>query len=115
MSRTAPSPNAVKYLTWHRPASSPSSSRNPLGPTSEDKGVDNNTDLFKSTCTNSGDHALTLHRLYAWERKLYDEVKVTGLVLCPCVRTIYMEKYACIYFLILHPIIINLKLHMGSN
>lgn len=29
---------------------------------------------------NSGSHSLTLGRLYAWEKKLYEEVKVNHLI-----------------------------------
>lgn len=35
-----------------------------------------NRNLFDNFCMASGSHASTLDRLYAWERKLYDEVKV---------------------------------------
>lgn len=77
----APPPNEVKCLTWHGSASSrSSSSRNPLGPTSKDEVDDLSSNLFGSICMNSGSHASTLDRLYAWERKLYDEVKVSGIV-----------------------------------
>lgn len=77
----APPPTEVKYLTWHRSASSrSSSSRNPLGPTSRDEGDDLSSNLFGSICMNSGSHASTLDRLYAWERKLYDEVKASGFI-----------------------------------
>jgi len=53
-----------------------SSSRNPLGPNSKDDIEDLTNNLFDSLCMISGSHASTLDRLYAWERKLYDEVKV---------------------------------------
>ncbi|ONK54811.1 uncharacterized protein A4U43_UnF11050 [Asparagus officinalis] len=77
----APPQNDVKYLTWHRSASSrSSSSRNPLGPTSKDEVDDPSSNLFGSICMNSGSHASTLDRLYAWERKLYDEVKASGII-----------------------------------
>lgn len=67
----------VKYLTWHRTASSrSSSSRNPLGANSKDDIDDSTDNVFESICMISGSHASTLDRLYAWERKLYDEVKV---------------------------------------
>ncbi|XP_054796891.1 protein ALTERED PHOSPHATE STARVATION RESPONSE 1-like [Prosopis cineraria] len=76
-----PSQNLVKYLTWHGTESSrSSSSRNPLGENSKD-GVENITsNIFDNFCMISGSHASTLDRLYAWERKLYDEVKASGLV-----------------------------------
>jgi len=73
-----PAQNSVKYLTWHRTASSrSSSSRNPLGAANSIDNVEEHTNnLFDSSCMISGSHASTLDRLYAWERKLYDEVKV---------------------------------------
>jgi hypothetical protein len=67
----------MKYLTWHRTASSrSSSSRNPLGANSKDDMGDIAGNLFDNICMISSSHASTLDRLYAWERKLYDEVKV---------------------------------------
>ncbi|KAI9100902.1 hypothetical protein K1719_024026 [Acacia pycnantha] len=76
-----PAQNSVKYLTWHRTASSrSSSSRNPLGANSKDDMEEVTSNLFDNFCMNSGSHASTLDRLYAWERKLYDEVKASGLV-----------------------------------
>eukprot|EP00268_Persea_americana_P015805 TRINITY_DN1743_c0_g1_i3.p1 TRINITY_DN1743_c0_g1~~TRINITY_DN1743_c0_g1_i3.p1 ORF type:complete len:785 (-),score=173.33 TRINITY_DN1743_c0_g1_i3:708-3062(-) len=72
--------NAIKYLTWHRSTSSrSSSSRIPLS-TSKDNTEDSSGNLFNSFCMNSGSHASTLNRLYAWERKLYDEVKASGII-----------------------------------
>ncbi|XP_010243726.1 PREDICTED: uncharacterized protein LOC104587714 isoform X2 [Nelumbo nucifera] len=74
-----PAPTEVKYLTWHRSASScSSSSRNPLCSTLKDDMQDINN--YNSFCMNSGSHASTLDRLYAWERKLYDEVKASGMI-----------------------------------
>ncbi|KAF8398096.1 hypothetical protein HHK36_017022 [Tetracentron sinense] len=73
-----PVQTAIKYLTWHRTTSSrSSSSRNPLGTSS--KGDNEDISLFENFCMNSGSHASTLDRLYAWERKLYDEVKTNSL------------------------------------
>ncbi|ONL97491.1 hypothetical protein ZEAMMB73_Zm00001d028960 [Zea mays] len=73
-----PPPQAeVKYLTWHRSMSSlSSSSRIPLGTTSKEDTDGLNGNIFGGVYMNSGSHASTLDRLYAWERKLYDEVKV---------------------------------------
>ncbi|KAJ0977553.1 hypothetical protein J5N97_013027 [Dioscorea zingiberensis] len=74
-------PNDVKYLTWHRSASSlSSSSRNIMGATSKDDVEEFNDNDFNSICMNAGSHASTLDRLYAWERKLYDEVKASGII-----------------------------------
>ncbi|KAI4308297.1 hypothetical protein L6164_031386 [Bauhinia variegata] len=76
-----PPQNSVKYITWHRTTSSrSSSSRNPLGANSRDDLEDPTSNLFDNFCMISGSHASTLDRLYAWERKLYDEVKASGMV-----------------------------------
>ncbi|KAG5109545.1 hypothetical protein JHK82_038768 [Glycine max] len=76
-----PAQNSVKYLTWHRTVSSrSSSSRNPLGANSIDNAEDHANNLFDNSCMISGSHASTLDRLYAWERKLYDEVKASEIV-----------------------------------
>ncbi|XP_027343879.1 nitrate regulatory gene2 protein-like [Abrus precatorius] len=76
-----PAQNSVKYLTWHRTMSSrSSSSRNPLGANSKDDIEDLTNNLFDNFCMISGSHASTLDRLYAWERKLYDEVKASGVI-----------------------------------
>ncbi|XVF46390.1 hypothetical protein PTKIN_Ptkin03bG0023000 [Pterospermum kingtungense] len=76
-----PPQTAVKYLTWHRTTSSrSSSSANPLGLNSKDDVEELSNNLFNNTCMFSGSHASTLDRLYAWERKLYDEVKASELV-----------------------------------
>lgn len=70
----------IKYLTWHRTASSRSSlSRNLIDSTFKDDREDSGN-LLNSFCMNSGSHVSTLDRLYAWERKLYDEVKASGLI-----------------------------------
>ncbi|CAM8972947.1 unnamed protein product [Rhodiola kirilowii] len=67
-----PTPNQVMYLTWHRTTSSrSSSSKAPVGTATYPM------DIY---CMNSGSHASTLDRLYAWERKLYDEVKASEIV-----------------------------------
>lgn len=71
-----PAQAAMKYLTWHRTGSSrSSSSRNPLGLNLKDDTEELNDNYIGSVCMISGSHASTLDRLYAWERKLYDEVK----------------------------------------
>ncbi|KAJ6365541.1 hypothetical protein OIU76_030340 [Salix suchowensis] len=73
--------NDVKYLTWHRTTSSQSSSsRTPLGLNAKDDSDDPVGNLFDNSCMISGSHASTLDRLYAWERKLYDEVKASEMV-----------------------------------
>ncbi|XVF05640.1 hypothetical protein REPUB_Repub05bG0190000 [Reevesia pubescens] len=77
-----PPQTGVKYLTWHRTTSSrSSSSRNPLGLNAKDDIEELSDNLFyNNTCMISGSHASTLDRLYAWERKLYDEVKASELI-----------------------------------
>ncbi|KAJ4978914.1 hypothetical protein NE237_009694 [Protea cynaroides] len=76
-----PAATTVKYLTWHRTTSSHSlSSRNLLGSASKDNAEDVSSDMFSNFYMNSGSHASTLDRLYAWERKLYDEVKASGMI-----------------------------------
>ncbi|EPS68521.1 hypothetical protein M569_06246, partial [Genlisea aurea] len=69
-----PSQNSVKYLTWHRSTSS----RNLLGANSMESDLGSN--LFENSFMNSGSHASTLDRLYAWEKKLYDEVKAAQIL-----------------------------------
>lgn len=67
----------TKYLTWHRTTSShSSSSRNPLGAQASDDIGDLTSNIYDNFCMVSGSHASTLDRLHAWEKKLYDEVKV---------------------------------------
>ncbi|KAL2322267.1 hypothetical protein Fmac_026646 [Flemingia macrophylla] len=73
--------NSVKYLTWHRTMSSLSfSSRNPPVANAKDDIEDLTSNIFDNFCMISGSHVSTLDRLYAWERKLYDEVKASGIV-----------------------------------
>lgn len=70
----------MKYLTWHRTTSfRSSSSRNPLDSNSREGVEDLTSDLFENSYMISGGHASTLDRLFAWEKKLYDEVKVFTL------------------------------------
>ncbi|GER55014.1 hypothetical protein STAS_32644 [Striga asiatica] len=79
--RQEPPQNSVKYLTWHRTTSFRSgSSRNLLSANSTNSADDLANNLFDNSCMVSGSHASTLDRLYAWEKKLYDEVK-SGQVL----------------------------------
>lgn len=72
-----PVKHATKVIHWKRSASSrSSSSRNPLATASKDDGEDSGSDFIEEFCMIAGSHCSTLDRLYAWERKLYDEVKV---------------------------------------
>ncbi|XP_072959585.1 uncharacterized protein [Typha angustifolia] len=76
-----PATNEIKYLTWHGSVSSlSSSSRNPIGASSRDNVEDFTDEPLTGICMNSGSHASTLDRLYAWERKLCDEVKASGTI-----------------------------------
>jgi len=67
----------AKVITWNRSVSSLSSSKTPLETASEDGSYDRNCNFVEEFCMISGSHSSTLERLYAWERKLYDEVKVS--------------------------------------
>ncbi|KAI4373623.1 hypothetical protein MLD38_011730 [Melastoma candidum] len=77
--REEPARAEVKYLTWHRTRSSRSaSSGNLLGLNPKDDVQElNGRSYVENSCMISGSHASTLDRLYAWERKLYDEVKAS--------------------------------------
>ncbi|KAJ4764375.1 DUF630 family protein (DUF630 and DUF632) [Rhynchospora pubera] len=74
-------PSEVKYLTWHKSVSSlSSSSKIPIEETTRDNIDSVNSYIAGGVYMNSGSHASTLDRLYAWERKLYDEVKASGTI-----------------------------------
>lgn len=71
----------TKVISWHRSTSSRSfSSRSPLVFAPKDDIDDSSSDFVEDFCMISGSHSSTLDRMYAWERKLHDEVKV---VHCP--------------------------------
>ncbi|KAG6493993.1 protein ROLLING AND ERECT LEAF 2-like [Zingiber officinale] len=73
--------NDMKYITWHRSMSSlSSSSRRFVGPAANSDIDDLSSSNIFHSYMNSGSHASTLDRLYAWERKLYDEVKASGVI-----------------------------------
>lgn len=68
--------NPVK-ITWNRSISSlSSSSKSPLAKATNDDAEDTSGDFVDEFSMISGSHSSTLERLYAWERKLYDEIKV---------------------------------------
>ncbi|XP_071913892.1 protein ROLLING AND ERECT LEAF 2 isoform X1 [Coffea arabica] len=70
-----PEQHATKIITWKRTTSSrSSSSRNPL---TKDDNDGSSSDFMEEYCMAAGSHSSTLDRLYAWERKLYDEVKAS--------------------------------------
>ncbi|AEE87119.1 bZIP transcription factor, putative (DUF630 and DUF632) [Arabidopsis thaliana] len=72
----------TKVIVWKRTSSSRSStSRNPLIQTSkEDHDDESGSDFIEEFCMISGSHSSSLDRLYAWERKLYDEVKASEMI-----------------------------------
>ncbi|KAK6791958.1 hypothetical protein RDI58_011039 [Solanum bulbocastanum] len=66
--------HVTKVIIWKRTTSSrSSSSRNPLN--GKDDNDDSGSDFVEDFCMIAGSHSSTLDRVYAWERKLYDEVK----------------------------------------
>ncbi|PKU72415.1 hypothetical protein MA16_Dca017904 [Dendrobium catenatum] len=76
-SYASPSPS-LKVITWKRTISSrSSSSRNPITSASKDDGPESGNDFVEEFSMISGSHSSTLDRLYAWERKLYDELKAS--------------------------------------
>uniref|UniRef100_A0A7N0URD2 Uncharacterized protein n=1 Tax=Kalanchoe fedtschenkoi TaxID=63787 RepID=A0A7N0URD2_KALFE len=71
---------STRYLTWQRtmPARSFSTIIDAAGENARDDALTNSiNDIY---CMRSGSHASTLDRLYAWEKKLYDEVKASQVV-----------------------------------
>ncbi|KAK1263613.1 hypothetical protein QJS04_geneDACA021213 [Acorus gramineus] len=74
-------PHVEKVITWNRSLSSvSSSSRNPLATASKDDNCESGSDFIEEFCMIAGSHSSTLDRLYAWERKLYDEVKASETI-----------------------------------
>ncbi|CAA3016903.1 Hypothetical predicted protein [Olea europaea subsp. europaea] len=72
--------NVTKVITWRRTTSSrSSSSKNPMATTKNDND-DSGSDFIEEFCMISGSHSSTLDRMYAWERKLYDEVKASEFI-----------------------------------
>ncbi|KAJ6827892.1 uncharacterized protein M6B38_365930 [Iris pallida] len=70
----------IQAITWHRSPSTQSSSyKTDPTPYSGDAALCNSeskSDIFEDFCgMESGSHSQTLGRLYAWEKKLYEEVK----------------------------------------
>ncbi|KAI7746498.1 hypothetical protein M8C21_026236 [Ambrosia artemisiifolia] len=85
---TLVSHDVANIITWKRSTSlHSSSSRNPLAPTSKDVSDDSGSDFLEEFCMIAGSHSSTLDRLYAWERKLYDEVKASVSI-----RKVYDRK-----------------------
>lgn len=78
-----PSSMALNLLTLHRSTSSlSSSSKTHFVSIPKDDLDDSSSDYVEDLCMISGSHASTLERLYAWEKKLYDEVKVLICSMC---------------------------------
>ncbi|RZC85170.1 hypothetical protein C5167_007781 [Papaver somniferum] len=76
-----PIQNTTKVITWNRSTSSQSSSsRNPLASASKDDMDDSGSDFLEEFNMIAGSHSSTLDRLYAWERKLFDEVKASEYI-----------------------------------
>ncbi|CAK8578820.1 unnamed protein product [Lathyrus sativus] len=77
-----------KIISWKRTTSfQSSSSRNPLASRSREDIDDSGSDFVEEFCMIAGSHSSTLDRLYAWERKLYDEVKASESI-----RKVYDRK-----------------------
>ncbi|GLJ52185.1 hypothetical protein SUGI_1110100 [Cryptomeria japonica] len=83
-----PTSMALSLLTWHRSTSSlSSSSKTHFVSIPKDDLDDSSSDYVEDLCMISGSHASTLERLYAWEKKLYDEVKAEEYI-----RSVYEKK-----------------------
>ncbi|TYK16746.1 DUF632 domain-containing protein/DUF630 domain-containing protein [Cucumis melo var. makuwa] len=91
-------PQKTKVITWKRSTSTrSSSSRNPLAAKDDD---DSGSEFVEEFCMISGSHSSTLDRLYAWERKLYDEVKASESIRkeydrkCDQLRYLFAKDYS---------------------
>ncbi|PON55006.1 hypothetical protein PanWU01x14_191140 [Parasponia andersonii] len=96
-----PSKQGTKVITWKRTASLRStSSRNPLATASKEDGDDSGSDYVQEFCMIAGSHSSTLDRLYAWERKLCDEVKASESIRkeydqkCEQLRYMFAKDYS---------------------
>ncbi|KAJ0988387.1 hypothetical protein J5N97_006743 [Dioscorea zingiberensis] len=73
--------HGTKVVTWNRSISSrSSSSKNPLTAALKDDHSEKGSDFIEEFSMISGSHSSTLDRLYAWERKLWDEVKASETI-----------------------------------
>lgn len=68
-------------------SSQSSSSKTPFASSSKDDIDDSSSDHVEDFCMISGSHSSTLDRLYAWEMKLYEEVKAGDSI-----RRVYEKK-----------------------
>ncbi|CAA6664422.1 unnamed protein product [Spirodela intermedia] len=79
--KKAPTQRLAKVITWNRSASSASSSSKKTltaaAAAARPDLWDGGGDFAEEFCMISGSHSSTMDRLYAWERKLYDEVKAS--------------------------------------
>ena len=68
----------MQAITWHRSPSLQSPRKSYLASSSKDTlSIESKIDIFDDYGgMESGSHSQTLGRLYAWEKKLYEEVKV---------------------------------------
>ncbi|CAA7401006.1 unnamed protein product [Spirodela intermedia] len=77
----APTQRLAKVITWNRSASSASSSSKKTltaaAAAARPDLWDGGGDFAEEFCMISGSHSSTMERLYAWERKLYEEVKAS--------------------------------------
>ncbi|KAH0460457.1 hypothetical protein IEQ34_011120 [Dendrobium chrysotoxum] len=73
----------TKVITWNRSVSSlssSSSSKKHLALAHTFESGDGGGDFSDEFCMISGSHSCTLERLYAWEKKLFDEVKASETI-----------------------------------
>ncbi|KAJ4790674.1 DUF630 family protein (DUF630 and DUF632) [Rhynchospora pubera] len=95
--------HASKVITWNRSVSSiSSSSKDHLACVPKDSSGEIGRDFAEQFSMISGSHSSTLDRLYAWERKLYDEIKASE-----CIRRAYDQKCA----LLRHQFARDMKAH----
>ncbi|XP_022929313.1 nitrate regulatory gene2 protein-like [Cucurbita moschata] len=92
-------PHKKKVITWKRSTwSRSSSSQSPLA--AKDDVDDSGSEFVEEFCMISGSHSSTLDRLYAWERKLYDEVKASESIRkeydrkCDQLRYLFAKDYS---------------------
>ena len=101
------SAKVLNAITWHRSTSS----RSPLSKSdfasSSKYPIDvSNSDFVEDCSMISGSHASTLDRLLAWEKKLYEEVKVQfWLEIC------FLFRSKIVYFDLTLPTFLQTKFH----
>lgn len=96
--------NSTKLLAiaWHRSTSSGPSCQSLVTSSSKSSSAltETKNDLLDSyEGMDSGSHSLTLERLYAWEKKLYDEVKVhCQIIIYQCLKNNLFVHF-CVFFI----------------